>query len=201
MSDNKRVLLIGDKKSFMVNAIAKGLKDEGFDVLQILPEVNDISSNIDYSTIWVLYLDSNVGDMFEQLTYIKDSIIGQKLYFFLIGNDDEIEVVQETLPKELIKEIFTRPLNVTVLAASLEKAVDDENKQAERKKMSLDERKKYMNDLAQQLWVIHESDKQRIIKSKKLIEFAIACKDKQFEGIGYYHLAAYFNASQICQRL
>lgn len=135
MSDNKRVLLIGDKKSFMVNAIAKGLKDEGFDVLQVLPEVNDISSNIDYSTIWVLYLDSNVGDMFEQLTYIKDSIIGQKLYFFLIGNDDEIEVAQETLPEELIKEIFTRPLNVTVLAASLEKAVDDENKQAERKKI------------------------------------------------------------------
>lgn len=64
------------------------------------------------------------------------------------------------------------------------------------KKMSLDERKKYMNDLVQQLWFIHESDKQRIIKSKKLIEFAIACKDKKFEGIGYYHLAAYFNASQ-----
>ncbi len=35
MSKGKEVLLIGDIKSFMVTAIANGLKDEKFNVLQI----------------------------------------------------------------------------------------------------------------------------------------------------------------------
>ncbi len=135
MNENKRILLIGDKKSFMVTAIAKGLRDEGFDVGQVAPEVNDISLVQNPPSIWVMYLDGNVGDMFEQITYIKDSIIERKLYFFLIGNPDEIEIAYESLPKEIIRETFTRPLNVSVLAASLEKAVADENKQAERKKI------------------------------------------------------------------
>lgn len=64
------------------------------------------------------------------------------------------------------------------------------------KNMSEDERNSYMEKLSSDLMQIHESDKQRIIKSNKLIEFAHICKNNTYEGIGYYHLAAYFNSLQ-----
>ncbi len=135
MSENKRVLLIGDKKSFMVTAIANGLKSEHFDVIQVVADVDEISHVENAPLIWVMYLDSNVSEMSEQLTFIKDSIIEQKLYFYFIGNPDELETAEEVIPAEMIKETFTRPLNVSLLAASLDKAVVEENKAAERKKI------------------------------------------------------------------
>ena len=87
MSDNKRVLLIGDKKSFMVNAIAKGLIDEGFDVLQVLPEVNDISSNIDY--------EMPVADGPKVLEMLhQDGKLSMVPVMFLTGKSDKDSVLK-----------------------------------------------------------------------------------------------------------
>lgn len=135
MNEDKRVLLIGDKKSFMVTAIANGLKSEGFNVIQTVPDINEINHIEDAPSIWVMYLDNNVDEMSEQLIYIKDTIVEKKLYFYIIGNPEELETAGESLPSELVKESFTRPLNVSVLAAALDKAVDDENKTSQRKKI------------------------------------------------------------------
>ncbi|MCR5100036.1 MAG: response regulator [Butyrivibrio sp.] len=137
MDNSKRVLLIGDKKSFMVTAIANGLKDENFNVIQTSPDITEISrldeDNLPF--IWVMYLDSSVGDMSEQLIYIKDSIVEKRIFFFMIGNPDELDTAGEYIPKEIIKNTFVRPLNVSSLAAELENAVSEGEKQAERKKI------------------------------------------------------------------
>ncbi len=137
MSDNKKALLIGDKKSFMVMSIANGLKDDGFTVIQVAADITEISriDEDDMPIIWVMYLDSSITEMSEQLIYIKDSIVEKRIYFYLIGNPDELEIAENMIPTELVKYTFTRPLNVSSLAAELEKAVYEGEKAAERKKI------------------------------------------------------------------
>ncbi|MCR4901618.1 MAG: response regulator [Butyrivibrio sp.] len=137
MDNNKKVLLIGDKKSFMVTAIANGLKDENFEIIQVETDITEIS-RMDADTlpfIWVLYLDNSVDEKSEQLTYIKDSVVEKRAFFYLIGNPDELEVAQNVIPSIIIRDTFTRPLNVSSLAAELEKAVNEGEKIAEKKKI------------------------------------------------------------------
>ncbi len=64
------------------------------------------------------------------------------------------------------------------------------------KAMSEEERIVFMNRLIDELENIYESDRSRVTKSKKLIEFAHECKNNEYEGIGFYSLAIYYNASQ-----
>ena len=64
------------------------------------------------------------------------------------------------------------------------------------KSLSEEERLSYMNELVDELGNIYESDRTRVTKSKKLIDFAHECHNDEYEGIGYYSLAIYYNASQ-----
>ena len=69
---DKKVLLIGDTKSFMVNGIAGGLRRDNYDVYCVAPDVDDISHIKESFPIWVLYLDGMSSRIQRTLTYIKD---------------------------------------------------------------------------------------------------------------------------------
>ncbi|MCR4674049.1 MAG: response regulator [Lachnospiraceae bacterium] len=148
----RNVFLIGDTKSFMVNAVAKGLNEEGFDVLQALPSVNEIDHIKEYPAIWIMYLDDKLKSQKDMLVYVKDKIIENKSYFFLIGNPTEISDAEEFLPKELIRKVFVRPLNMASFAAALEDAYAEETKAEEKKKiLIIDDNPTTLHNLQAQL--------------------------------------------------
>ena len=135
MSIEKSVLLIGDTKSFMVSAVAKGIKEEGFRVIQVMPSVDEINRLTEIPVIWVFYLDDKIGEQTDLFVFLKDEIIERKVYFFPVGNPDEIAEATERISAPLIRESFSRPLNVPVMVAALEKAYAEESKIAERKQI------------------------------------------------------------------
>lgn len=139
MSENetteKKVLLIGDKKSFMVTAIVNGLKKDQFTVLQADADVTEISHIDPKPGIWVLYLDNNVSDIMEVLIYLRDAIVECRSFLFVIGNPDDLTDVKKVIPENLLAELFTRPLNVQLLSEKLDKALDIEKRMKARKKI------------------------------------------------------------------
>ncbi len=52
---DKRVLLIGGGKSFMVTSIGKELKEQGFDVVQAAPDVTQIENREQAKCVSHLY--------------------------------------------------------------------------------------------------------------------------------------------------
>ena len=133
---DRKVLLIGDTKSFMFNAIVTGLERESYSVVTSATNVNAISHIENAPKIWVMYLDSNVEEQSEALVFIKDTIVEQELYFFVVGNHDEITSLKKVMPEEIIKGELQRPLNVKDLAAALDHAVE-EGEETEAKKRIL----------------------------------------------------------------
>ncbi|MBR3308056.1 MAG: response regulator [Lachnospiraceae bacterium] len=132
---DKKVLLIGDTKGFMVNGIAGGLKREGYTVITVAPEVTEISHVTDAPRIWVLYLDSVPVAINKTLTYIKDELCEKELYFFPIGTSEEQEKIREVIPENLITKSFLRPLNVKDLAAEMDMTVMKGTQAEEKKKI------------------------------------------------------------------
>lgn len=131
----KKVNLIGDTKSFMVNAIVSGLERESYQVNKIEPELNTISHLEPDTRLWLLYLDGNADTLFDVLVYLKDIIVERELFFFVVGNPDEIAEVKKVIPEELIRSALARPLNTQLLAAELSKAVDIGEKQEAKKRI------------------------------------------------------------------
>ncbi len=128
---DKRVLLIGNIKSFMVNAIGKGLEKEGYTVESALPEADAIKEMQNRPEIYVLYLGDLTMENSDFFKYLNEAIDAERFLLYLIGNKEELMVAQAFIGKEKIQETYLRPLDVKMLAEQLDTVVDyssvDEN--------------------------------------------------------------------------
>ena len=85
---DKDVLLIGNTRSFMYNAVANGLKHDGFKT-QTVPMIEDeIRRTGVQQPFWILYLDEeNVGKEFrDQYSFIKENVLMNNPRFLIIGH-------------------------------------------------------------------------------------------------------------------
>ena len=132
---DKNILLIGDQKSFMVTAIANGLEREDFTPIRVAPTVKAISEIEDKPRIWVLYLDGEVEDSSETLVYCKDSILEGDVFFYIVGDVEELAAVEKYIPNDLVREKLERPLNIHTLVDALMVGLADGEKIEAKKKI------------------------------------------------------------------
>ena len=122
---DKRVLLIGDQKSFMVTAISNGLERESFEVVRVGNTVREVSHVEEPPMLWTFYLDGNVDEISEALVFCKDAILEKEIFFYLVGNADELEAARSYIPDELVRAKLERPLNIQKLVEQLQIGVHD----------------------------------------------------------------------------
>ncbi len=128
---DKRVLLIGNQKSFMVNAIFRGLEKEGYTVVGVAPSESAIKSLEDKPSIYLLYLGDMSTEDSQVLKYINEAIDAERFLLYLIGNKEELNLGLAFIGKEKVQETYLRPLDVKLLAEQLDTVFDyaavDEN--------------------------------------------------------------------------
>ncbi|MBR1633843.1 MAG: response regulator [Lachnospiraceae bacterium] len=122
---DKRVLLIGDQKSFMVTAISNGLEREEFEVVRIGNSVKEISHVEEAPKMWVFYLDGDVEELSEALVYCKDIILQDEIFFYLVGNQEELTEAKNYVTGDLVRAELERPLNIQKLVDQLLIGVQD----------------------------------------------------------------------------
>ena len=83
----------------------------------------------------MLYLDGMQTAMQRTLTYIKDEVSEKDIYFFPIGNTDELELIHSVIPEKYCTRSFSRPLNVKDLAAEMDNTVVKGTMAEEKKKI------------------------------------------------------------------
>ncbi len=121
---DKRVLLIGNQKSFMVNAIVRGLEKEGYAVDCAAPMEPIIKAIPDKPSIYLLYLGDMTMDDSNVLKYLNEAIDSERFLLYLIGNKEELNLGLTFIGKEKIQETYLRPLDVKLLAEQLDTVVD-----------------------------------------------------------------------------
>ena len=121
---DKRVLLIGNQKSFMVNAIVRGLEKEGYAVDCAAPMEHIIKAIPDKPSIYLLYLGDMSMDDSNVLKYLNEAIDSERFLLYLIGNKEELGLGLTFIGKEKIQETYLRPLDVKLLAEQLDTVVD-----------------------------------------------------------------------------
>jgi len=131
---DKRVLLIGGGKSFMVTSIAKELKECGFEVIQTNPDVTAIERIENKPNVYLIYID-DMEDMMEVLVYIRDRYIEDDLSISVIGSPDEITKITSRISEDRVAAVFERPVNVKELGQKMLKVVEQEDVRLQKKKI------------------------------------------------------------------
>lgn len=131
---DKRILLIGDKKSFMVTSIAKELREEGFEVIQSTHDVTEIERIENKPDVYLIYVEE-LDDMMEFFVYLRDRVVESDISVSVIGSPDEIEKIYNTTSKDKIAAVFRRPVNVKELAREMLNVVEKEGMRLQKKKI------------------------------------------------------------------
>lgn len=121
---DKRVLLIGIQKSFMMNAIVVGLKKWDYEVVTADPTPTSIEATPDRPGIYVMYLGELTAEDSQLFKYINEQIDSERFILYLIGNKEELDIAQSFIGKEKVQETYLRPLDVKLLAEHLNMVVD-----------------------------------------------------------------------------
>jgi len=114
-----KILFISQGISFMGNSIQKNFEGAGYDVIHVNPVVEEISDVKDEITLMVFYLGKFVEDIPDVLVYLKDICLEEDKMLILLGNIDELGIVENSLPAAAITEKFERPIDLKKLTAEV----------------------------------------------------------------------------------
>lgn len=129
----KKILLVRNEETFMVNAIKNLLKGNNYDVVDSTYSIGDLSEKIPGSNLIILYTDQDLEEHRDALVYFKDVCVEDNMIILVIGDKDAFDLLHHYVPKEDIAFEVTRPLDMADLMEKVGIVTDDEFEQQRRK--------------------------------------------------------------------
>lgn len=133
MFRRKKVLIVRNEETFMVNAIKNTISNAGFEVADSTYNIADISTKKNNTNLILLYADQEFDEHREALVYFKDLLQEEKMVMMIIGEKNAFDLVHRYIPKEDLAFEVTRPLDMGDLLDKVMTATDDEYEQQRRK--------------------------------------------------------------------
>ncbi len=130
----KRLVLVGDSKSFMVSSIGKELSDNGFEVIQTSCNISALNAIQNRPSVFLVYIDvfEEMNDLF---IYLKDNTLEGEISLSIIGTQNDIDRVRHLVPNIPLAASFLRPINVKEMSLQMEKVMVAENERMQNKKI------------------------------------------------------------------
>lgn len=137
---DKRVLLIGASKSFMVSAIAKGLQKDGFEIVHCEFTREALEAVENKPQLYVLYLgDLDVQDPekngIDPLKYLDEAIDKERFFLYEVGSHEELDYASKFVSNIKVTETFLRPLDVQELSDQLNTVVQSSIAEDQKKRI------------------------------------------------------------------
>ena len=129
----KKILLVRNEETFMVNAIKNLLKTNHYEVVDSTYAISDLRDKIADVNLVILYTDDDFEDHRDAMVYFKDTSMESNLIMIVIGDKDAFELIHHYIPKEDIAYEVTRPLDMADLIEKVGIVTDDEFEQQRRK--------------------------------------------------------------------
>lgn len=122
----KKIMLVRNEETFMVNAIKNLLKGNNFEVVDSTYTVGDLSAKVTGVSLVILYTDENLEDHTDAMVYFKDKCMDDNIIIIVIGDKAAFELLHHYIPKEDIAFEVTRPLDMADLMEKVSIVTDDE---------------------------------------------------------------------------
>ncbi len=137
----KRIMLIGEEKSFMVSSIANSLRREMFEVVIAEPVASLLRKKQDVPKVVLMYLTDVEAENSALLQSLNDLIEDNHSRFYLLGNPLDIDASYKNLNKKNVQKVFHRPINVQDIVEELLRinATDDVRLPGRRKILLVDD--------------------------------------------------------------
>lgn len=123
---NKKILLVRNEQTFLVNAIKNALDAAKFVVDEAAYSLADLSAKARDANLILLYTDNELEEHRDAMVYLKDLSMEDNMVMMVIGNKDAFDFVHQYIPKEDVAYEIERPLDMADLVQKAQIVTDDE---------------------------------------------------------------------------
>ena len=111
----KSIVFITKGKSFLATTLIKNLTAANYTVTEAEPNIADTEEQLKNTDLILLFLGDFVEEISSFLVYLKDIATEYDKLVILVGNSDEIETAEQSLPAALVAAAFPRPFDMKKL--------------------------------------------------------------------------------------
>ncbi len=103
------VLLISEKKYFIVSSLVRQLEDCGHEVAYANCKANEVEKALEDIQLIIFYVENTDVQGFAN---IKELVVESSIPFVIMGDTNPIEEIKAMVPVQFIKKEFHRPINL-----------------------------------------------------------------------------------------
>ena len=122
----KKILLVRNEETFLVNAIKNALIKGNFIVDDCSYQVSELSAKNHGMNLIILYTDQDIEEHRDTLVFLKDLCVEDNMILMVIGDRLVFDLIHRYIPKEDVAFEIERPLDMGNLISKVMLATDDE---------------------------------------------------------------------------
>ncbi|MCR4897072.1 MAG: response regulator [Lachnospiraceae bacterium] len=108
---NNRIMVIGEKETFLIRVLLKKLNDAGIENVFVPWDVDHINSNWEGIALITVYMDDERRPPDKVVYFLKDKMNDEGLQMIAVGEKVDLQDLAGRVPSELIYRTFPRPLD------------------------------------------------------------------------------------------
>ncbi|MCQ2538390.1 MAG: response regulator [Lachnospiraceae bacterium] len=137
--DKQNILIISNSQSYLVKSISDKLAAIGYNVIVSKLNVTDLSKIKDEIHAVFIYAEDDIRDSSQALVFIKDRALEEDAAIFATGGPEEQAEIYNNIPKHMIVNYFTRPINVAEVSNTIDTHIQEFGKQKKKKILVVDD--------------------------------------------------------------
>ena len=133
------ILLVTETQGYLMMSLQEKLKIKDYQTLVVPADINAISRvQLPLNAI-LIYMDEKLLAKQNVLVYLRDKAIEDDLPVFLIGDNNEIALVQKLFPSNVAVQSFSRPLNLIAVSEALDNYLRENGENHKKKILVVDD--------------------------------------------------------------
>ena len=132
------ILLVRETRGYLMMSLWDKLKIKEYQTLVVPADINAISRvQLPLHAI-LICMDEQLCAKKNALIYLRDKAIEEELPVFLIGDNNEITLLQKMFPADVVAHTFLRPLNLVAVCETLDLYLREQGGKTQKKILVVD---------------------------------------------------------------
>ena len=135
----KKILIITQTQGYLMLSLKEKFEEAGYFVTSVKADIDEISKVEDDFCVVLIYGDEQLTEQKPALIYVKDWASEHDISVFATGSSDELQEIEASVGSHLIRQKFTRPLNVNSMVDAIDHYVQKFGFQIKKKILVVDD--------------------------------------------------------------
>lgn len=115
-----KILLVSETQGYLLTSLKNKLEAANYEVIVSRVEIDSLCRALKEAEAVFLFAEEELEELQQGLVYLKDTVVENEIPLFVTGGVQELDEVHKSIPANMIKREFQRPLNVNEVCAEID---------------------------------------------------------------------------------